>query len=88
MKIDSIGVRIPTRKITNDEILQLLAHYSPDTSTLLVKTYQRVVFGRHDAGVIRAIGKYDDDFAASVLRCVLKGDLPAGRWSGGDRDHA
>ena len=43
MKIDSIGVRIPTRKITNDEILRLLAQYSPDTSTLLVNTYQRVV---------------------------------------------
>ena len=49
MKIDSIGVRIPTRKITNDEILRLLAHYSPDTSTLLVKTYQRVVRGLFSA---------------------------------------
>ena len=29
MKIDSIGVRIPTRKITNDDILQMLAQHSP-----------------------------------------------------------
>jgi 3-oxoacyl-[acyl-carrier-protein] synthase III len=49
MKIDSIGVRIPTRKITNDDVLKLLAEHSPETSTLLVKTYQRVVRGLFSA---------------------------------------
>ena len=29
MKIDSIGVRIPTRIITNDEVLRLLARVQP-----------------------------------------------------------
>jgi 3-oxoacyl-[acyl-carrier-protein] synthase III len=45
MKIDSIGVRIPSRIITNDEILQMLAENSPEVSTLLLKTYQRIVKG-------------------------------------------
>jgi len=45
MKIESIGVQIPTRIITNDDILQMLAQYSPEASTLLVKTYQRIVRG-------------------------------------------
>ena len=49
MKIDSIGVRIPTRVVTNDEILQLLEEQSPEVSTLLVKTYQRIVKGLFSA---------------------------------------
>ncbi len=49
MKIDSIGVRIPTRKITNDDVLQMLEQYSPEASTLLVKTYQRIVRGLFSA---------------------------------------
>jgi 3-oxoacyl-[acyl-carrier-protein] synthase III len=49
MKIESIGVRIPTRKITNDDILKMLAEHSPETSTLLVKTYQRIVKGLFSA---------------------------------------
>jgi 3-oxoacyl-[acyl-carrier-protein] synthase III len=49
MKIDSIGVRIPSRKITNDDILKMLAEYSPDAPALLVKTYQRIVRGLFSA---------------------------------------
>lgn len=49
MKIDSIGVRIPSRVITNDEVLKLLEQYSPDASALLVKTYQRIVRGLFSA---------------------------------------
>jgi 3-oxoacyl-[acyl-carrier-protein] synthase III len=49
MKIDSIGVRIPTRVITNDEVLQMLKDNSPETSAILVKTYQRIVRGLFSA---------------------------------------
>jgi acyl-CoA:acyl-CoA alkyltransferase len=49
MKIDSIGVRIPTRVITNDEVLRLLEVHSPEASALLVKTYQRIVKGLFSA---------------------------------------
>ncbi len=49
MRIDSIGVRIPSRKVTNEDILNWLAEYSPDVPALLVKTYQRVVRGLFSA---------------------------------------
>src|SRR3972149_3466271 len=49
MKIDSIGVRIPTRKITNQNILEMLEQHSPEASTLLLKTYQRIVKGLFSA---------------------------------------
>jgi acyl-CoA:acyl-CoA alkyltransferase len=49
MKIDSVGVRIPTRVITNEDMLEMLAHYSAETPTLLVKTYQRIVRGLFSA---------------------------------------
>jgi acyl-CoA:acyl-CoA alkyltransferase len=49
MKIDSIGVRIPTRKISNNDILEMLQENSPEASTLLVKTYQRIVRGLFSA---------------------------------------
>src|SRR5208337_590779 len=49
MKIDSIGVRIPTRVVTNDDVLDLLAQHSPEASVLLVKTYQRIVRGLFSA---------------------------------------
>ena len=49
MKIDALGVRIPTRIITNDDVLQMLAYHSPAASPLLVKTYQRIVRGLFSA---------------------------------------
>jgi len=49
MRIESIGVRIPTRIVTNDDVLQLLEEQSPEVSTLLVKTYQRIVKGLFSA---------------------------------------
>ncbi len=49
MKIDSIGVRIPTRIVTNEEVLELIAQHSPEASVLLVKTYQRIVRGLFSA---------------------------------------
>jgi acyl-CoA:acyl-CoA alkyltransferase len=45
MRIDSIGIRIPTRRVTNDDILQWLEDHSNGTSAILLKTYQRVVRG-------------------------------------------
>ena len=49
MKIESIGVRIPTRIVTNDDVLELLQEHSPEASALLVKTYQRIVRGLFSA---------------------------------------
>ena len=49
MKIESIGVRIPSRTITNDDVLKYLEEYSPDTPAILVKTYQRIVRGLFSA---------------------------------------
>ena len=49
MKIESIGVRLPSRKVTNEDILQMLAEYSPDAPAILVKTYQRIVRGLFSA---------------------------------------
>jgi acyl-CoA:acyl-CoA alkyltransferase len=45
MRIDSIGVRVPTRRVTNDDILKWLEEHSPGVPTILLKTYQRVVRG-------------------------------------------
>jgi hypothetical protein len=36
MRIDSVGVRIPTRIFTNEDMLLMPAHNSPEASTLLV----------------------------------------------------
>jgi len=49
MKIESLGVRIPSKILTNDDLLQMLAQYSPEAPDLLVKTYQRVVRGLFSA---------------------------------------
>jgi 3-oxoacyl-[acyl-carrier-protein] synthase III len=43
MRIESIGVAVPSRKVTNDDILKLLAENSDDTSPITLKTYQRMV---------------------------------------------
>jgi acyl-CoA:acyl-CoA alkyltransferase len=45
MRIDSIGVRVPTRRVTNDNILEMLQEHSPGTPAILLKTYQRMVQG-------------------------------------------
>jgi len=45
MKIESIGIRIPSRKVTNDDILQWLEEHSNAASRTLLKTYQRMVKG-------------------------------------------
>ena len=45
MRIDSIGVRIPTRKVTNDDILKWLEDHNEGVSSILLKTYQRIVRG-------------------------------------------
>lgn len=45
MKIESIGVRVPSRKVTNDDILEFLREYSNGAPAPLVKAYQRMVKG-------------------------------------------
>ena len=43
MRIDSVGVKVPSRKVTNADILQLLEKHSNGVSPILLKTYQRMV---------------------------------------------
>jgi 3-oxoacyl-[acyl-carrier-protein] synthase III len=45
MKIESIGVRIPSRKVTNDDILQFLEDHSNGIAKPILRTYQRMVKG-------------------------------------------
>ncbi len=45
MRIESIGVSVPSRKVTNDDILNWLQENSCGVSPLLIKTYQRMVRG-------------------------------------------
>lgn len=45
MRIDSIGVRIPTKKVTNDDILTWLEEHNIEIPSILLKTYQRIVKG-------------------------------------------
>jgi 3-oxoacyl-[acyl-carrier-protein] synthase III len=45
MRIESIGVSVPSRKVTNDDILRMLEENSNGTSLIVVKTYQRMVRG-------------------------------------------
>jgi 3-oxoacyl-[acyl-carrier-protein] synthase III len=49
MRIESIGVRTPSRRVTNEDILQWLEEQSNGVSPLLMKTYQRVVKGMFNA---------------------------------------
>ena len=45
MRIESIGVSVPSRKVTNDDILRMLAEKSNGISPIILKTYQRMVKG-------------------------------------------
>ncbi len=45
MRIESIGVSVPSRKVTNDDILSWLEEHSCGVSPMVIKTYQRMVRG-------------------------------------------
>ena len=45
MRIESIGVSVPSLKITNDDILKVLEEKSNGVSPIILKTYQRMVRG-------------------------------------------
>jgi acyl-CoA:acyl-CoA alkyltransferase len=45
MKIQSIGVRLPSRTVTNDDILQFLEDHSNGIAKPILRTYQRMVKG-------------------------------------------
>jgi 3-oxoacyl-[acyl-carrier-protein] synthase III len=45
MRIESIGVRLPSRTVTNEDILQWLEDQSNGISKVVLKTYQRMVKG-------------------------------------------
>ena len=43
MRVDSVGVAVPSRRITNDDILDLLTEHSPATPPELLRVYRKVV---------------------------------------------
>lgn len=45
MRIESIGVSVPSRKVTNDDILKILEENSNGISPIVLKSYQRMVKG-------------------------------------------
>ncbi len=45
MKIEAVGVRFPSKKVTNDDILQFLEYHSNGVAKPVLKTYQRIVKG-------------------------------------------
>jgi acyl-CoA:acyl-CoA alkyltransferase len=61
MRIDAIGVRVPSRRLTNDDILRMIEENSPGANAILLKTYQRVVRGLFKAAgsEVRYIRDYD-----------------------------
>ncbi|HVO37880.1 MAG TPA: 3-oxoacyl-[acyl-carrier-protein] synthase III C-terminal domain-containing protein [Spirochaetia bacterium] len=78
MRIESIGVSVPTRKITNEDILRLLEEKSNGISPLILKTYQRMVKGLFtmagsDIRYIRDTDK--DEKAADFIIMAVEGAL-------------
>jgi 3-oxoacyl-[acyl-carrier-protein] synthase III len=45
MKIEAVGVRMPSKKVTNEDILQFLEYHSNGVAKPVLKTYQRIVKG-------------------------------------------
>jgi len=43
MRIESIAVKIPTKKVTNDTIMDMIEEHSPNVSKVTLKAYQRMV---------------------------------------------
>ncbi len=61
MRIESIGIRTPSRRVTNDDILQILEENSGGVPKILLKTYMRMV-----SGLFKVAGsevRYIRDFA-------------------------
>jgi len=79
MRIESIAVSVPTRKITNEDILRLLAEKSNGISPLILKTYQRMVKGLFtmagsDVRYIRDADKGEkaSDFIITAVKSALE----------------
>ncbi len=43
MRLEAVGARLPSRRVTNDDILQMLADHSNGISKLMLRSYQRMV---------------------------------------------
>ena len=69
MRIESIGVSVPTRRVTNEDILKLLEDNSNGMSPIIVKSYKRLVRGLFAlAGSdIRYVRDTDKDEKASTF---------------------
>lgn len=63
MRIESVAVRTPSRKVTNEDILQFLEEHSNGASKVLVKSYQRMVQGllKLAGSDVRYIRDYSQD---------------------------
>ncbi len=69
MRIESIGVSVPSRKVTNDDILKMLEENSDGMSPIIVKSYKRLVRGLFTmAGSdVRYVRDTDKDEKASTF---------------------
>lgn len=76
MRIESIGVSVPSRKVTNDDILNWLEENSRGISPMLIKTYQRMVRGLlsmagSDTRYIRSNDEKACDFIVEAMERAL-----------------
>ena len=69
MRIEAVGVRIPTKKLTNDDILLELENQSNGINRTVLKTYQRMVKGmfKMAGSEVRHIRDTEKDERASTL---------------------
>ncbi len=89
MKIESIGVRLPSRTVTNEDILQFLEDHSNGISKPILKTYQRMVKGLlkmagSNTRVIRDMAK--SETAGALIKGAMEDALEKGGRSKDDVD--
>jgi 3-oxoacyl-[acyl-carrier-protein] synthase III len=67
MKIQSIAVKIPTRKVTNQTIMDMIEEHSPKVGKVTIKAYQRMVMH-----MLKKSGAQD-----RYIRDLEKGEKPS-----------
>lgn len=87
MRIESIGVSVPSRKVTNDDILKMLAEKSNGTSPIVLKSYQRMVRGLFAmAGSDIRYIRDEDEKAGTFIIQAMQSALEKANLETGDID--
>ncbi|HVP19953.1 MAG TPA: 3-oxoacyl-[acyl-carrier-protein] synthase III C-terminal domain-containing protein [Spirochaetia bacterium] len=89
MRIESIGVSVPSRKVTNDDILKMLEEKSNGISPIILKSYQRMVralfvIAGSDVRYVRDSDK--DEKASTFIIQAMKIALEKANLTTGDID--